>query len=100
MNFIDFPQSNLKLAENQPEYQTIPVHVDYREMQNPKTGETVQVPWSMTCVNELTVEEIEEIIKTKKLYYRQMLFGNQFQPIFMSTKDLFVPENREHWPQD
>lgn len=99
MNFIDFPQSNLNLAENQPEYQTVPVFVDYKQMMNPATGEPVNVPWSMTCVNGLSDEEINEIVRTRKIYYRQMLFGNQFQPIFLSTKDPFEPGNEDHWPK-
>jgi hypothetical protein len=54
----------------------------------------------MTVVYELTDEEIAEIIANRKLFYRQMIFGNSFQPIFLSTKDPFLPENKEHWPQD
>lgn len=100
MNFADFPERNHLLAENQPEYQTMPVFADVRELPHPKTEEPMPVVWSMTAVLELTDEEIAELARTKKLYYRQMLFGAQFQPIFLSTKDPFVPENKEHWPQE
>jgi hypothetical protein len=32
MQPIDFPQRNLMLAEDQPEYQTLPAFVDRREV--------------------------------------------------------------------
>ena len=98
MQPIDFPQSNLKLAESQPEYQTIPVFVDKRTAQTEKGP--VEYAHSMTCCYELTDEEIAEVIANKKIFYRQMLFGNQFQPIFLSTKDPFVPQNKEYWPAE
>lgn len=107
MKAIDFPQRNLMLAENQPEYETIPVFVDQREIIVPNRPGDPQlaimyktVPWSMTCVYEFSDEEIIEIIANKRIFYRQMLFGNNFQPIFLSTKDPFIPENKEHWPAE
>jgi hypothetical protein len=96
MNPIDFPQRNLMLAEDQPEYQTLPVHVE-RRLVDTKEGPK-EILWSMTVVYELSDDEIAELVATKKLHYRQMLFGHQFQPIFISTKDPFVPENKKHWP--
>jgi len=98
MNFIDFPQRNELLAKDQPEYQTIPVFVDKRLIKTEDGPK--EIPWSMTCVYEFTEEEIAEIIATRKLFYRQMLFGHHFQPIFLSTKDPFIPENKQHWPAE
>jgi hypothetical protein len=98
MTPIDFPQRNLMLAEDQPEYQTLPVFVDQREV--PTQEGPKAIPWSMTCVYEFSDEEIAELIATRKLFYRQMLFGHSFQPIFMSTKDPFIMENKQHWPAD
>jgi hypothetical protein len=98
MQPIDFPQRNLMLAEDQPEYQTLPVFVDVREVKTPDGHKPA--PWSMTCVYQFTDEEIAELIANKKLFYRQMLFGGQFQPIFLSTKDPFIPANKEHWPAE
>jgi hypothetical protein len=98
MKPIDFPQRNLMLAEDQPEYETLPVHVDSRTIateEGPK-----EIPWSMTVCYELSDEEIAELIATRKLHCRQMLFGHNFQPIFISTKDPFLPENKQHWPVD
>jgi hypothetical protein len=98
MTPIDFPQRNLMLAEDQPEYQTLPTFVDKRAVETEKGPK--EIPWSMTCVYEFTEEEIAEIVAKKKLFCRQMLFGHSFQPIFMSTKDPFLPENKQHWPAE
>ena len=98
MQPVDFPERNMMLAEDQPQYQTLPVFVDNRTIQTPEGPKPYA--HSMTCVYELSDEEIAEITANRKLFYRQMLFGNQFQPIFLSTKDPFVPANTEHWPQD
>lgn len=102
MQPIDFPQRNSMLAEHQPEYQTVPVHIakkpiDFRDGNHQFTQE---IPWSMTAVYELSDEEITEIIANKKIFYRQMLFGLSFQPMFLSTKDPFIEENKKHWPAD
>lgn len=86
------------LAENQPEYQTLPVFVDQKKINTPDGPRPI--PWSMTCVYELSDEEVAEIIANRKIFYQQMLFGHSFQPIFLSTKDPFIPENKEHWPAD
>lgn len=75
MKAIEFPEVNLKLAEDQAEYQTIPVHV---EVDNPEH--------KVTCCFELSDEEIAKIIETKKLWYVQLTFGNPFQPIFITTE--------------
>jgi len=98
MNFVDFPQRNLLLAEDQPEYQTLPVFVEERHIETENGPKAIL--WSMTCVYEFTDEEIAELIANRKLYYRQSLFGHSFQPIFMSTKDPFLPENKQHWPAE
>jgi hypothetical protein len=98
MTPIDFPQRNLMLAEDQPEYQTLPVFVDSREYKSPEGSKVI--PWAMTCVFELSDDEIAELQKTKKLFYRQSLYGHNFQPMFFSTKDPFIPENAQHWPAE
>lgn len=98
---VDFPERNLMLAEDQPEYETLPVFMEVKEVMvanGPKDPQnaivTKNVPWSMTACFELNKEEIEEIIRTGKLWYTQMLFGNQFQPIRMSTQNPFTPEEQ------
>jgi hypothetical protein len=96
MKAVDFSQRNVMLAEHQPEYQTLPVYCEMKEVIVPnKPGDpqlavmTEQVPWEMTACFELSNEEIAEIVETKKLWYRQMLLGDKFHPILMSTQNPF-----------
>lgn len=96
MKAVDFPQRNVMLAESQEEYETLPVFCEMKEVIVPnEPGQpqnaivTKEVPWSMTACFELSDREIEEIVKTRKLYYTQMLFGGQFQPVRMSTENPF-----------
>lgn len=84
MKAIDFPQRTHMLAENQPEYETMPVYTEVREDVSHDL-----VAWSMTACFELSDREIEEIVKTRKLWYTQMLFGNNFQPVSLSIKNPF-----------
>jgi hypothetical protein len=102
MKFVDFPQRNVLLAEDQPEYQTLPVHVRYGTTPGDvnEKGEQIQRPYDMTAVMEFTDEQIADIVAKKRIYYRQMVFGNPFQPIFISTKNPFEPGNEQHWPAD
>jgi hypothetical protein len=99
MRSIEFPQANLALAKDQPEYETLHVYTEMKEIENsfvveesenPIVTEKRTIPWSMTACFELSDEEIEEIVRTKKLWYTQMLFGNQFQPVGMSTQNPFT----------
>jgi hypothetical protein len=94
---VDFKERNLMLAEDQPEYETLPVYVEYREVIIPGDSQlaimTKVIPWSMTACFELNKEEIDEIVRTGKIWHTQMLFGNNFQPIIMSTQNPFKDES-------
>lgn len=99
MRSIDFPQANLPLAKDQPEYETLHVHVETKQVEIPpriaEQGEVIpgkieDISWSMTACFELSDEEIEEIVRTRKLWYTQMVFGKQFQPIRMRTQNPFI----------
>lgn len=98
MKAIDFPQRNLMLAEEQAQYETLPVFVEmkvidvptaYKDRFNKPITKEKAVPWLMTACFELTDAEIEEMTKTRKLWYRQLVFGNNFQPVFMNTRNPF-----------
>jgi len=96
---IDFPQRNVMLAEDQPEYETLPVFCETKEIIVPNKPNDPQlaimtktVPWSMTACFELNKEEIDEIVRTGKIWHTQMLYGLNFQPIFMSTKNPFTDD--------
>lgn len=78
MQSVKFPQANIALAEDQPEYETLYVHHNADD----KTG-------AVTACFELDKSEIAEIVRTGKIWYTQICFGELFQPISMSTKNPF-----------
>lgn len=71
---VDFPGSNTDIAKNQPQYNPL------RAMQFPNDPFGVIV-----TAFELSDEEIQEIVKTKRLYHSQLTFGDKMQPILMAT---------------
>lgn len=104
MNPIDFPQRNLMLAEDQPEYQTLPIDLKKVDTIDKEGNVQKDVPWEATACFELRLskEEIAAIIASGKvaIWYRQSLFGSPFQPMFISTKNPYLPENKQHWPAE
>jgi len=76
---VDFSQRTHLIAENQPEYETLPVHIDLEDPATP-----------CTMCFELNKEEIDEIVNTGKLYFTQLTFRGPFQPIQMSTQNPFI----------
>lgn len=83
MKPIKFPGHNIVLAEDQPEYQPLPVH-----RQGNAEGKCVYV-W------ELTDEEIETLKQTKKLYLKQLTFNQLFQPILPTVHQADVLNDDE-----
>lgn len=75
MKSIDFAQANLPLAKDQPEYETLHVYFD-------RTDQTLP----MTSCMELSEEEVREVIKTRKIWFKQLTFGKGYNPILMSTQ--------------
>lgn len=74
MTAIEFEESNMVLAKDQPQYVPLPVHV------NPMDPD---VP--VTACFELSEEEIVQIVATKRIWHTQICFGQAVQPIRMST---------------
>jgi len=68
---IDFPGVTVKIAEHQEEFQTLPA----KECPN----------GSMMFCFELDQEELDEINKTKRIFWQQFTGGKPMQPIGMST---------------
>lgn len=68
MKAVEFPEVNVRIAESQPEYETLPA------FHNPKEG-------SMTFCFELSPDELEQIGKTGKIYIKQLTFNRAMQPI-------------------
>lgn len=94
---VSFPQSNIVLGKDQPEYEALPAFCQMQEVIVPNGPNdpqlaiiTKMVPWSMTCCFELNREEIDEIVRTGKLWHTQQVFGGSFQPISMSTQNPFI----------
>jgi len=71
MTAVDFKEANLKIAENQPEYETLPVH------HNSEEG-------SIVYCFELDEAEIKQVRETGRIYLKQITFNKSMQPIGMS----------------
>ena len=68
MKAIEFPEHNVKIAEHQPEYETLPAFYNKEE-------------GSMTFCFELDEAELEQVKTTGKIYIKQLTFGKAMQPI-------------------
>lgn len=71
MKSIEFPEVNVRIAENQDEYETLPAFYDENEM-------------SMTFCFELDPDELEQVGKTGRIFIKQLTFNQPMQPIFGS----------------
>lgn len=78
MKSIDYPEANLAIAKDQPQYNTLFAFVDSTRPDFP----------TFVCY-ELTEEDIADIVKNKKLWYDQLTFGKPFQPMLIMTKNPF-----------
>ena len=83
MKPIEFEQVNVRIAENQEEYETLPAYIE-----EAPTGTIV------TCF-KLEKEEIEEIVKTGKIWHQQLAFHKPMQPILLSTQCPFDDIKKE-----
>lgn len=71
MKAVEFPQVNVRLAEDQPEYETLPVYHNYKE-------------GTITYCFELDNDELEQVGKTGKIWLKQKTFNTPMQPIYGS----------------
>lgn len=84
MKAIEFPEVNLRIAENQPEYETFPAHTEPDQESN---GYFNQV----TMCIELNDEERKQVAKTGRIWHTVLQpRGSNFHPIKMS---FLKPEN-------
>lgn len=78
MTATEFTEANIRIAENQPEYETLPA------FHNAKEG-------SVMFGFDLTDAEVEEVIKNKKFWVKQLTFNKAMQPIAVSvTKETLL----------
>lgn len=73
MKAVDFKDVNLRIAENQEEYETLPVYVNRNHASTPTT----------MCF-ELSEKEKKQVAETGKIWLTVLTFGNNFHPIRMS----------------
>lgn len=84
MELKEFKEVNVRVAENQPEYITIPAFV------NPKEG-------SITFCFELDQSERERIMDTGEIWFTQLTGGGKMQPVCCSTiKEDLIPKTEEN----
>lgn len=80
MKFIEFPQMNTVIANDQPQYLPIPALVVEDEI----TGERAENGQIVAMV-QFENDEMEELIKNGgKLYFSLLTFGQPMQPVFMT----------------
>lgn len=79
MKAIEFPEVNVRIAEHQEEYETLPVFADASKGEVP-----------VTMCFELSDEEKKQVAETGKVWFTILTFGKNFQPIEMSC---LKPEN-------
>lgn len=72
MEAKEFPEVNLRIAENQPEYQTLPV------FHNPKEG-------SVTFCFQLDEDELNRVKATGEIWIKQFTFNRAMNPIAPTT---------------
>lgn len=80
MKSKEFKEVNVRVAEDQPEYITLPAYF------NPDEG-------SMTFCFELSEDEMNRIKATGEIWFKQFTGGKEMQAIYMSTnkEDLIKP---------
>lgn len=74
MRAIEFEEQNLVLGKGQEDtYIPMPAYYNKDEL-------------SMAFCFELNKEEIDEIIATGKIWFKQLTFNKPFQPVMLSTQ--------------
>ena len=72
MKATEFPEVNLRIAENQEEYVTLPAY------HNKEEG-------SITFCFKLNEDEVNRIKATDEIWFKVLTFNRPMQPIMLST---------------
>lgn len=92
MRALNFEQSNVNLAENQPEYNTLPAYFGKLGTEENETG-------FVACF-EVNDEDLEKIAAFRKIWYTQLTFGGKFQPMNLFVEnDIFDLRPLDEQPQ-
>lgn len=101
MRAVEFEQANIRLAEHQEEYETLPIWMDVDENQRAvmtmvadASGNLSMQPrdrqgTAVACF-ELNKDEIDEIVRTGRIFFTTLTFWQLYQPINMSTQNPFT----------
>lgn len=83
MKLIEFPEQTIVIAKDQPQYLPMPAHVD-------QTSDHCQT----TLCWELTDEEIQTLIQTKKIWQQIWTFHRKMHPQRLSVEkpEMKVPD--------
>ncbi len=81
MESVEFKEVNVRIAEHQEEYETLPVFLDKRDPSAP-----------VTMCFHLDNEEQLQVMETGQIWLTVLTFNNNFQPIAMSC---LKPDNFE-----
>jgi hypothetical protein len=73
MKAKEFKEVNLRIAEGQPQYETLPVFLDKQDTTFP-----------VTMCFELNEAERKQVEETGEIWLTVLTFGNPFHPIAMS----------------
>jgi hypothetical protein len=74
-----FKQTNVMIAEKQPQYETLPAHIH---------GINPEFPVTMSF--KLNEEEIRQIIETGTIYITVLTFGKKLQAIVMTCLNPYL----------
>lgn len=94
MKSVDFPQRNVEIAKDQPEYQTLFAHVKAIGSVTGENGKMIPF-YEATCLFEFSEEERLQIARTGKIYYTQVIGTGSFQPISMSVLNPYPHEDQK-----
>jgi len=73
MTAKEFEEVNIRMAEDQDEYETLPAYMNKEE-------------GSLTFCFQLNKEELDEIQKTGCIWFKQLTFGQKMNPVSMSPQ--------------
>ena len=78
MEAQEFEEVNVRIAEDQPEYETLPAHWNREE-------------GSLTFCFKLDENELNRIKATGEIWIKQLTFGGAMNPIALSTnKEILI----------
>ena len=73
MNLAEFPEQNVVIAKDQPEYREMPAHIDFER-------------GVVTCCWELTPDEIAEVVRAGRIWHQVMTFNQKLQPQLLTVE--------------